>query len=120
MNLTNSSFLTQDSGLQNDLVKLTCSSSKGRMGTLIDANQFSIAGAASKETSAIKIGDSSSGAIKNADNENTCNVTVSNNTFSGYTFEIVNSVGTSGARDAAIFARLESESTNQFPGNTFN
>ena len=90
------------------------------MGTLIDANQFSIAGASSKETSAIKIGDSSSGAIKNADNENTCNVTVSNNTFSGYTFEIVNSVGTSGARDAAIFARLESESTNQFPGNTFN
>lgn len=120
MNLTNSSFSTQDSGLQNDLVKLTCSSSKGRMGTLIDGNVFSIAGADSKETAAIKIGDSSSGAIKDAENENNCNVTVSNNSFSGYTFDIVNSVGSSGARDAAIFARLESESTNLFPGNTFN
>ena len=120
MNLTNSSFTTQDSGLQNDLVKLTCSSSKGKMGTLIDGNAFSIAGADSKETAAIKIGDSSSGAIKDADNENNCNVTVSNNSFSGYTFDIVNSVGSSGARDAAIFARLESESTNLFPGNTFN
>ncbi|MDD8058542.1 hypothetical protein [Shewanella metallivivens] len=120
INLTNSSFTTQDSGLQNDLVKLTCSSSKGKMGTLIDGNLFSIAGADAKETAAIKIGDSSSGAIKDADNENNCNVTVSNNTFTGYTFDIVNSVGSSGARDAAIFARLESESTNQFPGNTFN
>lgn len=120
INLTGSEFIGQSRNLQNDMVKLTCSSSKGRMGTLIDGNVFSITGDGTKETAAIKIGDSSSGAIKDADNENTCAVTVSNNTFNSYSLDITNNVGTEGLRDAAIFARLADESTNVFTNNTFN
>ncbi|WP_299573758.1 hypothetical protein [uncultured Shewanella sp.] len=119
INLTGSEFLSQSRNLQNDMVKLTCSSSKGRMGTLIDGNTFSIIGDGNKETAAVKIGDSSGGIIKDADNENTCAVTVSNNTFTDYTLEAVNDVGT-GERDAAIFARLPAESTNVFTDNTHN
>ncbi|PMG79374.1 hypothetical protein BCU84_05635 [Shewanella sp. 10N.286.51.B7] len=119
INLTGSEFLSQSRNLQNDMVKLTCSSSKGRMGTLVDGNSFSIIGDGNKETAAVKIGDSSGGVIKDADNENTCAVTVSNNTFTDYTLEAVNDVG-EGVRDAAIFARLPAESTNVFTGNTHN
>ncbi|MCT7943008.1 hypothetical protein [Shewanella holmiensis] len=120
INLTGSEFIGQSRNLQNDYVKLTCSAQEGKMGSLIDGNTFSITGDGTKETAAIKIGDSSSGAIKDADNENTCAVTVSNNTFTGYSLEITNNVGTSGFRDAAIFARLAEESTNEFTDNTFN
>ncbi|WP_153915824.1 hypothetical protein [Shewanella sp. TC10] len=119
INLTGSTFLSQSRNLQNDMVKLTCSSSKGRMGTLVDGNTFSIIGDGNKETAAVKIGDSTGGAIKNDENENNCAVTVSNNTFNDYTLEAVNDVG-SGERDAAIFARLPEESTNVFTDNTHN
>ncbi|MGZ9899273.1 hypothetical protein [Shewanella gaetbuli] len=119
INLTGSEFIGQNRNLQNDLVKLTCSSNKGKMGTLIDGNTFSITGDGTKETAAVKIGDSSGGAIKDADNENTCAVTVSNNTFNNYSQQEVNNVGTEGLRDAAIFGRLPAESTNVFTDNNY-
>ncbi|PMH40329.1 hypothetical protein BCU68_16295 [Vibrio sp. 10N.286.49.B3] len=118
--LTSSTFTHLSSDLQNDAIRLTCNSSAGKLGTVIENNAFTMEGSHSKETSAVKIGDSNGGQIK-ADQDQ-CNTSVISNTFTNFAHEITSDLSDSSAgRDAAIFALSEDESNNVFsPVNAFN
>ncbi|MFA0355398.1 hypothetical protein AB4525_00575 [Vibrio breoganii] len=138
-NVTNSSF-TLPSGMQNDGIAFNCSSSKGKLGNVVSGNVFVSDGTSDKETSAVKVGDSSSEKIKSGQE---CNATVTSNTFTGFAIDQTASIAYSktqpepdgSRRNTAIYAVEDGEdilngdgsvssaaeaSGNSLTGNTFN
>ncbi len=82
--LRDSEFIGLESNEQNNGIFVNCSrSDESRAGSVISDNDFTISTGGSSETAAIKVGDSSGSVIKTGNNES-CNVTISGNTFNNY------------------------------------
>lgn len=85
--MNNSSFVGLSANVQNNGVFVNCSrSDESRQGSKFINNNFAIGTDGTKETAAIKVGDSSGGVIKGeADSANaTCNLTLEGNNFDNY------------------------------------
>lgn len=104
--LTDSTFNNLSGSIQNNGVFVNCGKSQARQGSVLSGNTFNIT-AGGSEVAAIKVGDSSSAIIKDTDNNNECNITVTDSTFNGYVVEHTQDMSDSASRQAAIFAREE-------------
>lgn len=100
--LENSVFTNLQSKLQNNAFYTSCVSAS-RKGIEINNNTFEIDDLGDKETAAIKVGNSSGG-VQSSEN---CNVSISDNTFTGYTQKISAVAGSGKDRMVAVFATDE-------------
>ncbi|PMO64394.1 hypothetical protein BCT04_13835 [Vibrio breoganii] len=116
--LEDSEFINLQSSLQNNAFYTSCVSAS-RKGIEINNNTFQIDDLGDKETAAVKVGNSSGG-TQSSEN---CNVTVSGNTFTGYTQNVSDIAGSGTDRIVAVFATdaaVGNENGDVETNNTFN
>ncbi|MFA0355396.1 hypothetical protein AB4525_00565 [Vibrio breoganii] len=116
--LDNSEFVGLSGSLQNNAIRINCSSDNGRFGSQITNNTFTINSGGS-DVGGIKVGDSSGAVIKPSDDNLACNVTIESNTFNGYKTLLSDDNG-SDIRNTAIYAQPSAVNTASGKENILN